>query len=164
MTVLKGYSARQIRLHWIVAALIVLQFVLHEPMAEAWDVIKDGGPPPAFNWLVLSHVFGGALVLVFALWRLVLRQSRGVPPPPAEEPPVLRMAAHLGHLALYALMILMPLSGAAAWFGGIDAAAEVHETMKPLMILLVAVHVAAAIWHQVWLKDGLMDRMRRPLD
>lgn len=164
MPVLKGYSARQIRLHWIVAVLIVLQFVLHEPIAEAWDQIEDGGSSPAFNWLVLSHIFGGALVLIFALWRLVLRQTRGVPPAPEAEPAPLRLAAHLGHLALYALMILMPLSGAAAWFGGIEAAAEVHEAMKPLMILLVAVHVLAAIWHQVWLKDGLMDRMRRPLD
>ncbi len=90
-----GYSARQIRLHWLVTALIVLQFVLHEPMAEAWDMVKDG-QTPAFNWLVLAHVFGGGLVLVFALWRLILRQTRGVPDAPMSEPAPLRLAAHLG--------------------------------------------------------------------
>lgn len=159
----KGYSARQIRLHWLVAVLIVLQFVLHEPIAEAWDGVEEG-LSPAFNWLVFSHIVGGALVLIFALWRLVLRQTRGVPPAPEAEPAPLRLAAHIGHLALYALMIAMPLSGMAAWFGGIEAAAEAHEAMKVAMLALVAVHVAAALWHQFWLKDGLMLRMKRPLD
>lgn len=159
----KGYSARQIRLHWMVAVLIVLQFVLHEPIAEAWEGVEEGRSP-AFNWLVFSHIVGGVLVLIFALWRLVLRQTRGVPPPPEAEPAPLRMAAHLGHLALYALMIAMPLSGMAAWFGGIEAAAEGHELLKVALLALVAVHVVAALWHQFWLKDGLMLRMKRPLD
>jgi cytochrome b561 len=75
MTAPKGYSARQIRLHWIVTVLIVLQFVLHDPMSEAWDLIEDG-QTPASHWLVLSHVIGGVLVLIFALWRLALRATR----------------------------------------------------------------------------------------
>lgn len=159
----KGYSARQIRLHWMVAVVILLQFVLHDPVSQAWDGIEDGGSP-AFNWLVLAHIAGGVLVLVFALWRLVLRQTRGVPPAPEAEPATLRMAAHLGHLALYALMVAMPLSGMVAWFGGISAAAEAHEAMKLALLALVALHVLGALWHQFWLKDGLMLRMKRPLD
>jgi cytochrome b561 len=83
---------------------------------------------------------------------------------PEVKPAILKLAAHLGHMGLYALMIAMPLSGAAAWFGGIEAAAEAHEVMKFLMIALVAVHVLAALWHQFWLKDGLLLRMKRPLD
>lgn len=163
MAVPQGYSARQIRLHWIVTALIVLQFVLHDPISAAWDLIEDG-QTHRFHWLILSHVLGGGLVLIFALWRLVLRATRGVPPPPASEPPLLRAAAHLGHLALYALMIAMPLSGMAAWFGGIHAAAELHELVKFALLALVAVHVLAALWHQFWLKDGLLLRMKRPAD
>ncbi len=163
MSELRGYSARQIRLHWIVAVLIVLQFVLHEPIAEAWEVVEEGGAP-TYSWLIISHILGGGLILLFAMWRLALRQTRGVPPPPAEEPEPLRMAAHIGHLALYALMILMPISGVVAWFGGVEAAAEAHETMKVAMLLLVAVHVVAALWHQFWLKDGLLLRMKKPLD
>lgn len=153
-----AYSRTQIALHWIVAVLFVLQFVLHEPMSEAWDVIEEGGTA-AFNPLVAAHVAGGLLILAFAAWRIALRRTRGVPDLPAGDGPMVRLAAHAGHMALYALMFLMPLSGMAAWFGGIEAAAEVHETMKPLVILLVAVHVAAALWHQLWLRDGLMRRM-----
>lgn len=163
MTAPKGYSARQIRLHWLVAVIIVLQFVLHEPIAEAWEGIEEG-QTPAFNWLILTHIFGGILVLVFALWRLALRQIRGVPPAPEADPAALRKAAHIGHLALYALTIAMPLSGMAAWFGGIEAAAEGHEAMKVALLVLIGIHVLAALWHQFWLKDGLMLRMKRPLD
>jgi cytochrome b561 len=159
----KGYSPRQIRLHWMAAAVIVLQFVLHEPMSQAWDGIEEG-LSPAFNWLVLSHIAGGVLVLVFALWRLALRHIRGVPPVPAAQAASLRLAAHLGHLGLYALMIAMPLSGLVAWFGGVSAAAEAHEVMKAALLALVALHVLAALWHQFWLKDGLMLRMKLPLD
>ena len=158
MTSPATYSRTQIALHWIVALLFVLQFVLHEPIAEAWDVIEDGGTA-AFNPLVAAHVAGGILILAFAVWRIALRRMRGVPDLPASEGPAVRLAAHAGHMALYALMILMPLSGTAAWFGGIEAAAEGHETIKPLVILLVAVHVAAALWHQIWRRDGLMRRM-----
>ena len=81
----KGYSRAQIALHWIVAVLIVLQFVLHEPMAEAWDKVEDG-IAVAFDPVVALHVFGGLAVLAFALWRIVLRQRRGAPPPPGSGP------------------------------------------------------------------------------
>ena len=36
--------------------------------------------------------------------------------------------------------------------------------VKVALLALVAVHVVAALWHQFWLKDGLMLRMKRPLD
>jgi cytochrome b561 len=29
---------------------------------------------------------------------------------------------------------------------------------------LIAGHVLAALWHHFWLKDGLLLRMKRPLD
>lgn len=156
-----GYSATQIALHWIVFALIAAQFFGHEPISDAWDVIEDGGTP-AFNPLVMGHVAGGMAVLALVVWRLMLRARRGAPPPPGEAASLSHLAAHAGHWALYALMIAMPLSGAAAWFGGVEAAAEGHGVMKVLLLALVAAHVAAALWHQIWLKDGLMARMRRP--
>lgn len=159
----KGYSRTQIRLHWIAAVLIVVNILFEDPIGNAWEAIEKGGAA-SYSSGVALHVFGGLAVLAFALWRLALRASRGVPPAPAAEPAPLRMAAHLGHLALYALMILAPVSGAMAWFGGVEAAAEVHEVFKPLFILLVGVHVLAVLWHQFRLKDGLLLRMKQPLD
>ena len=52
----------------------------------------------------------------------------------------------------------------AAWFGGIDPAAEVHEVLRIVLLALVGAHVLAALWHQFWLKDGLMLRMKQPAD
>lgn len=156
-----GFSPWQIRLHWLAAVLIVLQVVLHEPIAEAWKAFAEGGQP-AFDPVVAGHVAGGILVLLFALVRLALRAGRAAPPPPPAGPPALRAVAGLVHLALYALMLAMPLSGAAAWFLGITGAAAVHAALVPALLALVALHVLAALWHQFWLRDGLMARMVRP--
>ena len=157
----KGYSPAQIGLHWIIALLIALQFLFNEPMGEAFDSVMRGTVPP-FSWGVWAHIAGGVSILALVLWRVALRRSRGVPPPPEGEGTLLGRAASLGHWALYALMVLMPVSGLVAWFGGVDTAGEAHGLMSNLMLFVLAVHVAAALWHQFWLKDHLLLRMMRP--
>ncbi len=58
-------------------------------------------------------------------------------------------------------MIMVPVTGLVAWFGGgIETAADLHELGKPVFIVLIAAHVLAARWHHFWLKDGLLNRMR----
>ena len=156
----KGYSSAQIGLHWIIALLIALQFLFNEPMGEAFDSVMRGTVPP-FSWAVWAHIAGGVAILALVLWRVALRRSRGVPPPPEGEGTLLGRAASLGHWALYALMVLMPVSGLVAWFGGVDTAGEAHGLMSNLMLFVLAVHVAAALWHQFWLKDHLLLRMMR---
>ena len=114
----KGYSRVQIILHWVAAALIVLQFVLHEGISDAYDVATQTGVY-AFSAPVIGHIAGGALILLLACWRLILRNDRGAPPPPAGEPEMFRKAGHVAHMALYALMIgyrsRVPWHGAARW-------------------------------------------------
>ena len=156
----KGYSSAQIGLHWIIALLIALQFLFNEPMGEAFDSLMRGTVPP-FSWGVWAHIAGGVAILSLVLWRVALRRSRGVPPPPEGDGTLLGRAATLGHWALYALMLLLPVSGLVAWFGGVDTAAEAHEVMTSLLLVVLAVHVAAALWHQFWLKDHLLRRMMR---
>ena len=155
-----GYTRLQIILHWIVFVLIVLQFVLHEPIAGAWDAIEEGRDF-AFSPLIAQHVFGGILVGLLGLWRIAIKLKRGAPALPEEESPLLKLAAKATHLGLYLFMILMPLSGAVAWFGGVLGAGEAHETMKIVLLLLVALHIAGALYHQFVLKTNLMDRMRK---
>jgi cytochrome b561 len=156
----KGYSSAQIGLHWIIALLIALQFLFNEPMGEAFDSLMRGTVPP-FSWGVWAHIAGGVAILALVLWRVALRRSRGVPPPPEGDGTLLGRAATLGHWALYALMLLLPVSGLVAWFGGVETAAEAHEVMTSVLLFVVAVHVAAALWHQFWLKDHLLLRMMR---
>jgi cytochrome b561 len=156
-----GYTRMQIRLHWIVVLLIALQYLLNGTIAAAWDGYLDGAAV-AFDPLIAQHVLMGGLVAVLAFWRLGLRLTHGAPPPPEAEHPVLKMVAHATHLAFYALMLLMPLSGAVAWFGGVEAAAQGHNVMKVVLLALIVLHVAAALFHQFVLKTGVMARMKRP--
>lgn len=155
----KGYTRLQIALHWIAAALIVQQYLFKDAMSAAWDAAEKG-LETAFNPLVLAHVAGGALVLVFAAWRLSIKARRGVPPMVGDNA-LQHALARATHLGLYALMFLMPISGAMAWFGGVELAAEGHDLLKVVLLGLVALHVVGALWHHFVLKDGLINRMRR---
>lgn len=159
----KGYSMTQIRLHWIVVLLILFQFVFSDAIGAALRQAMRG-EVPAFDAMVMAHVVVGFAIGALVLWRILLRATRGVPSAPAEEHALLRMAAHWTHLVLYGLMLLLPISGALAWFGMVEAAAEAHEVMKALLMVLTGLHVVAALWHQFWLKDGLLLRMKQPLD
>jgi cytochrome b561 len=159
MTSPTGYTRTQIALHWIAALLILQQYLFKDAISAAWHAFGDG-LETAFDPMVLAHVAGGGLVLLFALWRLTIRARRGAPATVGESP-VQRMLAKVTHLGLYALMILMPVSGSVAWFGGVEAAAKGHNILKVALVALVALHVAGALWHQFVLKDGLIARMRR---
>lgn len=158
-----GYSRAQIRLHWIVAVLIVTQVVFGETIAHAFRDILEG-KEVAFDPLIALHLLGGMLVFVFGLWRLVLRLRRGVPAPVAGQPRAQILAAEAVHYALYAIMIVAPITGSIAWFGGIAQVGEMHGMVKPFIVGLVVVHVLAALYHQFVKKDGLLMRMRQPLD
>ncbi|MEX0307785.1 MAG: cytochrome b [Ruegeria sp.] len=155
-----SYSRAQIALHWVIFSLIAVQFLFHEPISEAWDQMERG-LPVAFQAPVALHVFGGLLILALVLWRIALRLTRGAPSLPEKESAAMKIAAHVTHFSLYALMVLLPISGALAWFGGIEASAEAHEILKTLMLVLVLLHVLAALFHQFILKTNLMGRMRR---
>jgi len=157
----KAYSRRQIRLHWLVFILVVVQFVLNDSIHEAWHKVERGiafEPSP----LVISHVAIGFLLLALTIWRLIVRKRRGVPALPENEPPLMKLAAHVAHISLYVLMFLIPISGAVAWFGPLGLAAEGHELLTSLLLFVGGAHVAAALYHQFVLKTNLMDRMRTP--
>lgn len=156
----QGYSRLQIGLHWVMAGLIVTNLVFEDWIKAGWRAIETGGAP-VYDAGALAHIGVGVAVLVLALWRLGLRFTRGVPDLPAGMSARERLVAHLGHGLLYALMIGVPVVGLLAWFGASGDLAELHELGKPLFLLLIAAHVAAALWHQFVKKDGLLMRMKR---
>jgi len=164
MTIMpKGYSATQIALHWAVVILIAAQFLFSGSISAAYDRVGDGavvGPSVG----IIAHVAGGIAVLLFAMWRLMLRQSRGAPDVPTTTPPVMRTASHWGHVAIYALLFIVPMSGMVAWFGQNPQAAQTHVVLKSVLLVLAVGHVGAALLHQFWLKDRLLLRMARPRD
>ena len=154
------YSRAQIALHWGIFLLIALQYLFHEPITKAWHSLRETGDF-TFSPLIAGHVFGGLLILALVAWRIVLRLTRGAPPLPEEEPAPLKLAAAATHIGLYGLMVLMPVSGAVAWFGGVGPAAGAHGVMRILLLALVALHIAGALYQQFVLKTDIMSRMKR---
>ena len=151
------YSRTQIVLHWAVAALVIFQIFLHDGILRAWTGRMDGSqanePTPDV------HVIAGMLIFVLVLWRLVLRQTRGVPTLPANEPPLLKLVAAGTHLLFYVLLLAMPLSGAAAWFLGAEPAALAHSVARFVLIPLLVLHVLAAIAQHFWFRTDVLRRM-----
>ena len=158
-----GYSTTQIALHWTVAVLVILQIVLHDGIIAAYAAGRGEGTATGSElFLADLHVAFGIAIFVLALWRVALRVRRGAPPPPEDERPVLRLAARATHLALYAIILSMPVTGGLAWFGGVDAMAELHRAGKVAILVLVGLHTAGALYHHFVLRTDVLRRMLRP--
>lgn len=156
----KSFSTTQKTLHWLVSAIIFEQLFFGESMGEAWDAFRESADVSGFlSPIVLFHIWGGLSVVAFAVWRLMLRKSRGVPEEPVNEAAWMKMAAKSGHIALYALMFFVPLSGAAAYFGGIDQAAGIHSLMKPVLIIVIVAHVGGGLYQHFIAKTDVLKRM-----
>ncbi len=156
----KSYSTLHKALHWIVAAIIIEQLLLGETMSDAWRAFERSADASGLSSPVaLFHIWGGLSVIAFAAWRLFLRKSNGVPETPKGEPAVLKFAGNATHVILYALMFLVPLSGAVAYFGVVEQAGDFHKLMKPVLIVLIGLHVAGALFQHFWLKSDVLKRM-----
>ena len=98
-----GWLARLF--HWVIGGVIIFLIGLGFYTAEiVTDVYEQFG-------LVQIHKSWGFLVFFLVLARLVWRVVNPTPKLPDDMPPIERFGAHAGHIALYALMIVMPLSG-----------------------------------------------------
>lgn len=159
-----GYSGTQILLHWTIAVLIVFNYFYSEGMGRALRVrlggeaALNGAPPPDINPSI--HVWVGVAVLVFAIIRLILRETEGVPE--AGGKGKMEVAALWGHRLLYLLIFLVPLAGGLTWFGRIHALGDVHKLLSDLLVIVAAGHAIIALYHQFVLRDGLIWRMIRP--
>ena len=154
----RRFSPLQILLHWSVAVLVLSQFLTEDAMGSGWRALRRG-MTEADALLVLAHVIGGTLILGLTVWRIVLRITRGVPPAAIAEPRPLRLAAAATHHMLYLLLLVLPVTGLAAWFGGLRPAADLHETLTTLLLAMVALHVAGAAYQQFVLRSDVLARM-----
>ena len=151
------YSRLQIALHWAIAALILANYWISDGMGQAFDATLEG--KPVVGWVPQFHVYAGLAVLALVLLRLATRFAFGAPKAVETGHRLLDIAGHLSHLALYGLMLAVPVLGAVTWYGGLEATANLHVLAMNAMMLLVLAHAAAALFHQYVLKDGLLRRM-----
>jgi cytochrome b561 len=169
------YGAVPQALHWLTAVLVALAWLL--------GTFGDDLPGAAAQAAGLfAHMSAGLAVLVLLVVRLGWRLTD--PPPTPEATPFGRWgerAAMLGHLALYALLVAVPILGivlqfarghAIPLFGLAEIASpwpadrafahsvkEVHETAADALMIVAGLHAAAALVHNFVLRDRTLKRM-----
>ena len=152
----RGYSLSQIILHWTIAALVIFQLVFNKPMQEAFDDRLDGESTDDMLG-ALVHVGVGVTILILAVIRLAIRLRRGAPPAHDDKPAILNWIGYATHALLYGFIFAMPLTGALAWFFGVELSAEIHEVGRLVLIPVIGLHVLGALAeHFVFKNDSLM--------
>jgi len=166
------YSAIARLLHWTMFALIAVQVV--GGLAIEWFPRASAGRAFVMDW----HQTLGIVALLLALARIARRLAeRGVP---LEGPPWQRRLASVAHALLYALIVAVPVVGylqsdargrgipffglpMPEWLPADRALAhtleDLHSTLAWVLVGVVAVHAAAALWHHYVLRDATLRRM-----
>lgn len=173
----QAYGSVAIALHWLIALLILGQLVVGTVMVRLADQRL------AFE-LIQWHKSFGFLTLGLIVLRLVWRFANPLPAYPPTLPGWEIRAARAMHRLFYILMFALPLSGWAlvsvsvlaiptlAFYlfviphlplgvsqGAEDFWSATHRLLGYAMMALVALHAAAAMRHEFWLRNGLLLRM-----
>jgi cytochrome b561 len=165
------YPAPLIAMHWLTALAVVTAYVTSGNPAKAKDV---------FDALMGQvHVISGLAVLALVALRIPARLLLGVPPT-VPAPSWQTRAAYAAHVALYGLMLLVPLAGWAALadkttvftlIGGfslplpdphatwVKLLGDAHQTLGNVFIWLAGLHAAAALMHHIVMRDTTLVRM-----
>lgn len=168
------YTAVAQSFHWIIAALIVTQFIL------GWTAVDL--PLGVHKLAMLArHKSIGMTVLMLAVLRTLWRWRN----PPPELPPgmtrVERTIAQATHVAFYVILFVMPVTGwmmssakkySVSWFGlftwpnliGKNEAAfnflkSTHDLLSDVLFAIAVLHVLAALKHHFWNRDDVLLRM-----
>ncbi len=158
-----GYSGTQILLHWIIAALVLFQVFFGEGMEHAYHALLKGKEANPSDMLEANiHVYAGFAVLALAVLRVIIRWTRGVPGAPAGQSGIKHWIASATHFILYAIIFVMPVTGAMAWYLGYATVGELHTYGEWLIIAAVLVHLAGALMQHYVAKTNVLVRMMKP--
>lgn len=171
------YSPISRLLHWVIAGLIIVQFVL----ANLAESAGDSGSTLRQLALLANHKSVGMTILLLAIFRLAWRIGHPAPPAPAAMPLWQLRASQASHWALYSLLFLIPISGwlmssasaySVSWFNlfqfpdlvGSDPElkevfAEIHEALVLVLVFIAALHIAAALKHHFVDRDDVLRRI-----
>ncbi len=173
---LSRYSKGAIAFHWIIAALVITNYVLVKIAEEVDKAVKGDFMGP--------HKAIGITVLVLTILRIVWRLTHTRPDVTRGVKPWEARLAKTAHALFYILLIAIPLTGwmmssaasgggPVSWFGLFDipglplakdrSAAgtlhEFHEIMGKAMFVLILLHIAGALKHQYFDKVPVLAKM-----
>lgn len=174
-----AYTRTAIAFHWLVALFIFAAFALGLYMA-------DLALSPQKLRLYSYHKWLGVTIFMLVLARLAWRLSHPVPALPVTLPRWQNVASKITHVALYALMVVIPLSG---WLYSSAAGVQtvylgllplpnlvvpdkalatllrgVHWSLNVTLFVIFCVHTGAALKHHFIDRDGVLARMLPFLD
>lgn len=168
------YTPAAIALHWILAVLILVNLAF-----GLYTVGLEISPRKLryFSW----HKWIGVTIFALSAARLLWRLTHPAPALPASMPAWQQRAAHTSHAMLYVLFFAAPLSGwlfsSAAGFQTVylgvmpipdllaknrelaDVLKVAHHWINYTLGALIALHVAAALKHQLVERDDVLARM-----
>lgn len=168
------YGAVAQAFHWVTAVLVLVAF-LYGPGGRETRVYAD-----AMNFdRQLHETLGVAvflLVIIRVLWRMFDRR-----PHPPQGPRWMELASKVVQALLYVLLFALPITAiAGAWLEGHPltllgdvhvgpyvpvahdfgaGVANVHGWLGDAIMWLAGLHAAAAIFHHVLLRDGVLASM-----
>lgn len=168
------YSKPVVILHWLMLLLMVGVYAF----IELKGLFAKGTPPREL--MKTLHFMLGLTVFVFVLVRIYFRLSSTTPAIEPKLSPIAQYVSTAMHLALYALMIAMPIAGwlilSAAGkpipFYGLElppliaknkdlahTLKELHETAGSAGYFLIAGHALAGLYHHYIKRDNVLGRM-----
>jgi len=161
-------------LHWLLALLLLGQLIF------GWWLEAVPRNTPLRGYVVNLHKSVGIVIGLLVLARLVWRLSHAAPTLPDFVPRWQRRLAAVSHRLLYGLMLLVPLAGYLAsnfskygvkFFNTVllppwapedkqlyTLLNQTHQVAVLLLVILVAVHVGAALVHALR-RDGIFSRI-----
>lgn len=187
---IRRYSLGARWYHWVTA---VLMFVVI-PLGWIFGGFKTKpGHPDIFippfpgtpDDYGAAHMTVGLILLVIVIGRLTYRASHAPPPPPRRMPAWQIGLAHLTHWLLYAILVVMPISGYIMMAGdkppirflGLwdvpklpitpaqgKVAAIIHVYTQFAVYALILLHLAGTAWHLFVRRDNALARMLPPQD
>lgn len=168
------YKAGVIWLHWLTLLLLIAVYAC----IETREFFPKGSVPR--EALKTWHFMLGLSVFVLVWPRILLRLFSVTPPIAPPIPAWQTMLSKIVHLALYAMMIGMPIGGwlilSAAGkpipFFGLELPAlvapdkalaksieEIHKTVGNIALYVIALHAVAALFHHYIAHDNTLSRM-----
>ncbi|NQZ29986.1 MAG: cytochrome b/b6 domain-containing protein [Oceanospirillaceae bacterium] len=170
---MKNYHPLLVTLHWLLAVMILVGLVMGGSVLSA---TANSNPDKIF--FLKMHMSAGLVILIFMLIRLGVRFATKSPPPADIGNNLLNKLGAITHYLLYLIVILMSASGLAIAasaglfeivFGTSSAILPVnfdefppraaHGIISKILMLLIAGHIGAFLYHQYIRKDKLLSRM-----
>lgn len=170
---MQRYHLLLVALHWLMALMILVALA-------AGGLLLANMPPDSPDKVqgLGGHMFFGMAIGVLLILRLLTRVRSAHPPHATTGNDLLDRFARWTHWAFYLLIAGMVLTGLTTalglglfpivYAGAADTLPEelanfaprvAHGFIALFLAALIALHVAAACYHQFILKDGLLRRM-----